>query len=127
MPWCAPTRCPSDAILITTQATISVSQYPAYRSTRNFKNPDHFDPERWLGAEEYKDDNRAVFQPFSFGPRNCLGKNLAYAEMRLILAKMVSAFDWELAPECRDWDERCDVHVLWTKPELKVRFLPVKR
>jgi cytochrome P450 len=53
---------------------VYVSQHATYHSSRNFKNPDKYVPERWLGAEEYKDDVRESFNPFSFGPRNCLGK-----------------------------------------------------
>ena len=34
-----------------------------------------------------------MLQPFSFGPRNCIGKNLAYAELRLILARVIWNFD----------------------------------
>lgn len=51
------------------QTGVSMTHYAAYRSERNFKDPDLFVPDRWLGAERYKDDNRATFQPFSFGPR----------------------------------------------------------
>lgn len=31
-------------------------------------------------------------QPFSVGPTGCIGKNLAWAEMRLLVAKVVWAF-----------------------------------
>jgi cytochrome P450 len=53
---------------------VYVSQHATYHSSRNFKNPEKYAPERWLGDEEYKDDVRESFNPFSFGPRNCLGK-----------------------------------------------------
>jgi cytochrome P450 len=53
---------------------VYVSQHATNHSTRNFKNPDKYVPERWLVDEEYKHDNRESFNPFSFGPRNCLGK-----------------------------------------------------
>jgi cytochrome P450 len=33
---------------------------------------------------------------FSVGLRACLGINLTYMEMRIILARMVFEFDWEL-------------------------------
>lgn len=50
--------------------------YGAYHSKSNFKNPETFAPERWLpeGEEEYRADRKNVFMPFSYGPRNCLGK-----------------------------------------------------
>ncbi|RAL08960.1 cytochrome P450 [Aspergillus homomorphus CBS 101889] len=104
---------------------LSVSHYAAYHSDRNFRDPDCWVPERWLGDERYVTDNRAAFQPFSFGPRSCLGRNLAYAEMRLILAKMVWSFDMELDERfSRDWLQRCRVMRLWQKPELMVRVRP---
>lgn len=55
---------------------VSVSNYSAYHSPLNFKRPDEFLPQRWLpeGKEEFTEDKKQVLQPFSFGPRNCLGK-----------------------------------------------------
>lgn len=53
---------------------VFVSQYPTSHSESNFVDADSFVPERWLGDERYAKDNKAAFQPFSFGPRNCLGK-----------------------------------------------------
>jgi cytochrome P450 len=53
---------------------VYVSQHATNHSARNFKDPEAYVPERWLGEERYKDDVREVFNPFSFGPRNCLGK-----------------------------------------------------
>jgi len=45
-----------------------------YRSARNFRDPHAFVPERWLGDEKYAGDRKAALQPFSVGPRDCLGK-----------------------------------------------------
>ena len=53
---------------------LSVSQYAAFRSLLNFCDPDSFVPERWLGDPLYKGDNTAIFHPFSYGPRNCIGQ-----------------------------------------------------
>lgn len=53
---------------------VGVHQYSAYRSAENFRFPDSFMPERWLQDERFADDKRAVLQPFSTGPRNCIGK-----------------------------------------------------
>ncbi|KAM3415335.1 hypothetical protein BST61_g8864 [Cercospora zeina] len=109
---------------------VQVSQYPTNHSEENFKDAEKFVPERWLDDERsapYAEDKKAALQPFSFGPRNCLGKNLALAEMRLIAAKLIWTFDLELDPSSEDWMDRCKVFTLWDKPELAVKLTPVKR
>jgi len=78
---------------------IHMSQYIAHHLSTNFTKPEEFHPERFLGAEEFKNDNFDIMQPFSVGPRNCIGKNLAYAEMRLILARFLWNFDVEFDAE----------------------------
>ncbi|PLN85487.1 cytochrome P450 [Aspergillus taichungensis] len=52
---------------------LSVNQWATYHDPHNFKRPNEFIPERWI-SDEYASDNKAALQPFSFGPRNCLGK-----------------------------------------------------
>lgn len=37
-----------------------------------------------------------MFQPFSVGPKNCIGKGLAIAEIKLIIARFVERFEFEL-------------------------------
>jgi cytochrome P450 len=105
---------------------VSVSHYAAYHSPTNFRNPESFVPERFLGDEIYADDNRPVFNPFSTGPRNCIGRNLAYAEMRLILSKLLFSFDLELADKEQDWLDH-KTYTLWEKPELNVKVKKVVR
>ena len=102
------------------QTALSVSSWPAGHSEIHFKDAESFIPERWMDDPEYADDHKNAIQPFSFGPRNCLGKNLAYAEMRLILAKLMWSFDMKLDVKSEDWLERCKVWTLWGKPELAV-------
>ncbi|KAJ4312861.1 hypothetical protein N0V84_009715 [Fusarium piperis] len=54
--------------------TVSVSHWSAYQSEMNFRDPKMFVPERWLDDPRYDGDAKEVLQPFSIGPRNCLGK-----------------------------------------------------
>ncbi|KAH7026802.1 fusicoccadiene 8-ol C-15 hydroxylase [Macrophomina phaseolina] len=103
---------------------VGVNQYAAYRSADNFKQPYSFVPERWLGDERFADDHRAVVQPFSTGPRNCIGKNLARAEIRLALARIVWTFDLELMPECRNWHDEMKTWFVWYKSNLQISFKP---
>ncbi|KAL1644258.1 hypothetical protein SLS61_008860 [Didymella pomorum] len=109
--------------------SVYVSQHAANHSSRNFSEPNKFKPERWLESrpKAFEADKREVVQPFSFGPRNCLGKNLAYAEMRLILAKILFHFDLELVQPGQDWMSGQRVFALWEKPALEVRLTPVVR
>ncbi|GME45127.1 putative cytochrome p450 protein [Neofusicoccum parvum] len=102
---------------------LGVSQYSAYHSPANFRDPDDFVPERWLPDSGFDGDKKDAFQPFSFGPRNCIGKNLAYHEMRIILASVLWHFDLELCSECDGWI-RQKVWTVWEKPALFVRFKP---
>ena len=45
-------------------------------------------------------------QPFFFGPRNCIGKNLVRAKIRLILMKLLWRFGLELVEGRGNWIER---------------------
>ncbi|KAI1124054.1 cytochrome P450 [Nemania abortiva] len=99
---------------------VSVHQYSTYHSPANFKNPDEFVPERWLGDPAYKDDNRSAHQPFSVGTRNCLGMNLAWHEMRLMLAKLVYEFDIG-SDAGLDWRDQ-NVYVIWDRKPLVCHF-----
>jgi cytochrome P450 len=72
------------------ETNISLNQWAACRSPLNFTEPDKFLLERWLQSDEgsrLNTDGKKTLQPFSFGPRDCIGKNLAYAELRLIIAR----------------------------------------
>lgn len=60
--------------------------------------PMAFKPERWLEGSDIPADKDAFF-PFSSGSRNCIGKNFAWMEMRLILASFVYNFDIAPVPE----------------------------
>lgn len=58
------------------QTSVSMAYLAAFHAEANFVDPESFCPERWLdGADaKYDADIKAVMQPFSFGPRNCLGR-----------------------------------------------------
>ncbi|EMF16370.1 benzoate 4-monooxygenase cytochrome P450, partial [Sphaerulina musiva SO2202] len=116
-------------VFIPEGTAVQVSQWAAHHSEENFADPEVFVPERWLDGEDekYEGDRRGAMQPFSFGPRNCLGKNLALAEMRLIMAKLLWTFDLELDPKSQDWIQGCKVFTLWDKPELLVKLTQVDR
>lgn len=109
---------------------IGVHHYASYHSPSNFRDPELFVPERWLNdssslyADErqlYVEDQRDVLQPFSVGPRDCIGRRLAYMEIKLILARLVWGLDWELDDgNAGDWVVKQRVFNLWEKSPLNV-------
>ena len=52
---------------------------------------------------------------------------MAYAEMRLLLAKMLWHFDFELADPDDDWFDRLKAFMVWEKPPLRIRLSKVVR
>ncbi|OJJ59393.1 hypothetical protein ASPSYDRAFT_56995 [Aspergillus sydowii CBS 593.65] len=108
---------------------VFVHQSAAYQSPANFHNPQRFVPERWLPESKrdpsspFYSDNRDVLQPFSVGPRNCIGKNLAFAEMRIIFARVLWNFDLELCEESANWKDQKS-YVVWEKAPLMCKLKP---
>ncbi|KAL7952709.1 cytochrome P450 [Trichoderma compactum] len=77
--------------------TVAVPPWVSTHSPVNFGDPDAFKPERWLGEDvEFLGDHLNASLPFGTGPRVCIGKNLAYLEMRLIASTILWNFDIEL-------------------------------
>ncbi|KAI0845098.1 cytochrome P450 [Daldinia vernicosa] len=104
---------------------VSVFQWAVNYNPQFWKNPLKFAPERWLDDPEYKDDQQDAMQPFSTGPRNCIGRNLAYAEMRLILAKILYNFDMSIDDSSRNWALNQRSFSVWEKPPLYIHLTPV--
>lgn len=66
-----------------------------HRDPRNFApEPLKFRPERWLNPDNEDRFNKAAFMPVSFGKGACVGKVLAYMELRLVIANLVRRFDF---------------------------------
>lgn len=107
--------------------TVGVNHLACYRSELNFENPDAFRPERWIG--DTVTAAAEAFKPFSHGPRACLGKNLAWAELRLSLARMLWRFDIQLVETEANlrWLDGQKLWGFWAKPPLLCRLVPVQR
>lgn len=60
------------ALNVSTQTIVSTNPVAAALDEANFRDPFLFKPERWL--EKSSTDNLAASQPFSMGPRGCLGR-----------------------------------------------------
>ncbi|POS74154.1 averantin oxidoreductase [Diaporthe helianthi] len=107
--------------------SVAIPIYAACNSAANFTRPMEFIPERWLGQDpEFDNDKRDASQTFSVGPRACIGRNLAYAEIKLIMARLVWQFDIENATE-GDWMGTQKVFMVWDKSPLWIKLRPVRQ
>lgn len=105
---------------------VEVQHKATYQSSRNFNDPDSFLPERFLaGDRRYEPDAKNKLNPFSVGPRNCIGQHLANVEMRLILARVLWNFDLELSPGSDRWVDQ-PIYTLYEKSPLMVKLRPRK-
>ncbi|OAP58578.1 hypothetical protein AYL99_07668 [Fonsecaea erecta] len=83
-------------VYIPGNTVIQMPQYVMGRDPDLYPQPLEFIPERHFSRPElirHKD----AFHPFSAGPYNCIGKNLAYMEIRLLTANIIRKYDVRLA------------------------------
>lgn len=89
------------------------------RDARNFTSPLTFWPDRWLiadglapapapsgsgaGQQQQFTHNADAFIPFSYGAANCVGKNLALLEMRMVICLCMQKFEMRFA---QGWDAK---------------------
>ncbi|KAM7201352.1 cytochrome P450 [Rhypophila sp. PSN 637] len=104
IPWILPRRVPDGGSTVCGVwppggTPVSIQAYTMNRREDYFHAATSFRAERWLEdarsdpSSPFFSDRREALKPFSIGLRNCLGQHLAWAEMRLILAKLVWNFD----------------------------------
>ena len=110
---------------------VGVWHWAMYHDAALFTEPYQFNPDRYLrieegGHEKFSNDRLDVVNPFLLGPRNCLGQNLAYAEMRLIIARLIWEFDMSICDDSRGWLKDQSNYFLWDKPALNIRLHPAK-
>jgi len=75
-------------------ANVVMSQWIVQRDPRYFRDPERFDPDRWLEPAMQKLPRFAYF-PFGGGPRQCIGAAFATMEAMLILATVAQRFRFE--------------------------------
>ncbi|KAB2098970.1 hypothetical protein AG0111_0g12756 [Alternaria gaisen] len=106
---------------------VSADLYTIQRSSQYFNDPASFRPERWLeGAEEngFDGDNRSASRPFLIGSRACIGRHMAQQSIRLIMARLLWRYDFELVD--RDgfiWERDAGSSLIYTDYTLLVKIL----
>ncbi|KAF2830934.1 cytochrome P450 [Ophiobolus disseminans] len=109
---------------------VTIQPIALAHSLKYFHEPAAWRPERWLKEAEtdvnspYYHDQRKGVRGFGWGPYICVGEPLAWAWMRLIIAKMVWTFDLKKADtpySTIDWEAQ-DVFAIVIKHRLDVTF-----
>lgn len=104
---------------------VGIPCYAAFRSATNFSRPNEFLPERWLAEQQadFGGDRKEAYNPFSLGAHGCLGQQLARAEMRVVLARLLWNFDFEI-PEGKKplvWESQ-KIFWAWEKENVDVKL-----
>jgi len=66
-----------------------------------------YNPERWLENGAFRTESPFRFPVFHAGPRMCLGKEMAYIQMKSIAASVMESFEIEAVDK-----DTCPEHVL---------------
>ncbi|EJU01598.1 cytochrome P450 monooxygenase pc-bph [Dacryopinax primogenitus] len=86
-------------------SVLSVPSYTIHRDTAIWgPDPDIYRPERWF--EQDAEGIQATFNAFSFGPRACVGKNLASMELLLIVATIFHRYEFALLSQDQPLETR---------------------
>jgi cytochrome P450 len=96
----------------------------AHRNPEYFQDPDRFDPDRFA-ADRAEDKPPFRHVAFGGGMRECIGKEFARLEMKLLAVKLLRDYDWTLLP-----DQDLTLKVIPTpcpRDGLKVEFTPIAR
>jgi len=104
--------------------TVGIACYATFRSEVNFSSPEEFIPERWLprdSASPYLKDRQEAYHPFSMGPHGCLGQQLAWVELRIILARLLWNFDMAVPEGTKplDWTSQ-NIFWAWDKQPVNI-------
>ncbi|KXN74704.1 cytochrome P450, partial [Conidiobolus coronatus NRRL 28638] len=67
--------------------------YCEHNDPKFWENPREYDINRWLEDREAK---KAKLVGFGLGPRSCIGRDLAWNEILLVLANLIRHFNFEL-------------------------------
>ena len=81
---------------------VVIAPYVLHRHEMYWREPDMFDPRRFLGKAK-NDIDRYTYLPFGAGIRTCIGSAFALQEATLILATIVKNFDFKLPPDKNVW------------------------
>ncbi|KAJ8502816.1 hypothetical protein ONZ45_g11411 [Pleurotus djamor] len=109
--------------LIPENTEVYVPAFSIHRNPRYFSPcPEKFWPDRWLLKEHLDSMDPNAFIPFSYGPANCVGRNLAKREIMMVTSLLLQTFDLRFADgfDPTGWEEQLHDHLVLTRAPLPV-------
>ncbi|MDX7992800.1 cytochrome P450 [Xenorhabdus littoralis] len=85
----------SDGTLIPAGASVSVSPYITHRDPRFWKDPNVFNPSRFLEVSARERYARYEFFPFAAGTHRCIGERLAFMQIKAFLTVILEGYQVE--------------------------------
>ena len=82
---------------IPARSSVVISPYALHRHQAFWEDPDQFDPERFTPAR-WTERQKSAYLPFGNGRHQCIGKDFAMMEARLIVAMVAQIFHLQLVP-----------------------------
>lgn len=71
---------------------LSVPSYTVHRDPALYPDPYAFNPDRWAAPNA---PGEKQFVPFSYGPRGCIGRNVAWLELETILSNLLHRYRFD--------------------------------
>lgn len=82
--------------VIPTGTTVFYNAFAMNRDPKKYKNPEEFNPDRFM-ENTYDDDDDLPHFGFGIGRRMCIGKGLAEREMYIVFGELVEHFEIKLS------------------------------
>ncbi|KAK7034585.1 hypothetical protein VNI00_012216 [Paramarasmius palmivorus] len=106
---------------------VHVPPHTVHRNPSHFfPEPENFVPTRWLGSDSTNIKRQAhnpdAFIPFSFGPENCIGKNLARKEMTMTISLLMQKLDFKFADgfDWENWPKKLKDYFVYSREPLMI-------
>ncbi|KAF2800348.1 cytochrome P450 [Melanomma pulvis-pyrius CBS 109.77] len=89
-----------DGDFIPAGCDVGVPVYSIHHREDIYPDPFNYNPDRWMvqreGASQQVLDQYAAYNPFSVGPRSCMGKGVALVEMMATFAVVMFRLDFKM-------------------------------
>lgn len=98
-------------------ALIMIAPWTIHRHRDLWREPDAFDPDRFMPDRE-ADIPQGAYIPFGYGPHTCIGAGFAAIESALILARLITRYDFDII----DPEKVRPAARLTTRPATQIRM-----